>query len=184
MSSRAECPRLKSTKGRLEQSLWSPPGARNPAQGAWLSSAQPAIPLAWPWHRGCREARAGQGSGDLASAAPFLTSASSPTPAQSERPDPSRGQSRLRSSCTRSACPLPRPAHAEVSRWRIKLIPILHPGAGTQISSHPGRVGTELQVRPSGIQALRRRGMAGELSGTFLWPSVPEQIQRGALRRS
>ena len=43
------CPRLKETKNRLEHSLWSPCGVWLPAQRAWLSLAQPAVPFVASW---------------------------------------------------------------------------------------------------------------------------------------
>lgn len=136
-----------------------PPRSLAPCSGslAVLGSACHSLRVALaPWTQG-GQSRAGVRRPRLSS--PFPDQRAPPLPQLSpEGPDPGGGRSRLRCSCTRSTCSLPRPAHAEVSRWRIKLIPILYPGAGTQISTHPGRVGTELQVRLSGVQALGRRG--------------------------
>ena len=153
------CPRLKETKNRRAFTP-EPPWGLAPSSGslAVLSSACSAlcgVPI-----------KAGQGSGDISCAAAIpaaLSWSSRPSraPARTGRLDQGVevSQPHLRSSRAHPVCLYPRPADSEVPRWRIKLISVLYPAFGTQLSTHPGRVGTEWRVRLSDIQAPRRRGM-------------------------
>ena len=93
---------------------------------------------------------------------PFLIlTRPSPAPARTGRLDQGVevSQPHLRSSRAHPVCLYSRPANSEVPRWRIKLISVLYPAFGTQLSTHPGRVGTEWRARLSDIQAPRRRGV-------------------------
>ena len=109
------CPRLS-----LPCPLWRPDQSRAGVRGPLPGSCHPSGPF-------------------------LILTLPSPAPARTGRLDQGVevSQPHLWSSHAHPVCQYPRPADSEVPRWRIKLISVLYPAFGTQLSTHPGRVGTE-----------------------------------------